>query len=115
MSFTLTTRAVNSKRLLTTVQELEVIFTDFGVMWSSDNGREAAIEIIEEMMASLYLEGKITQWNVMCDYRNNSVADMNAGIYNLHITYKQTHCLNTTSLEYQIKEDTLELDLDFEF
>ena len=109
------TKAVNSKPLLTMIREVEIIFTDFAISWSSDTQRMAAIDTIDDMMAHIYEAGRITQWNVICDFRNNTVADMNAGIYHLTITYRQAHCLNTTSIEYVIKDEATELELDFEF
>lgn len=113
--FTLTTKAVNSKRLLEWVRQLEIIFTDFDVTWSSDTQRMAAIDTIDDMMFTLHENGKISQWNVISDYRNNSIAKMAVGTYFLTVTYRQAHCLNTTTLIYKIKEDDMELELDFEF
>lgn len=113
---TLTTKAVNSKQLLAVVRELEIIFTDFGIKWASDPQRITAVEIVDEMMEMLYDEGKISQYNVICDYRNNTINDMAAGIYFLTVTYRQTNCLNTTMLEYRIVESgTLEMDFDFDY
>lgn len=113
--YTLTTKAVNSKRLLDLVTQVEIIFTDFDIMWSSDAQRLAAIDTINDMMAQLWEDGKITQWKVISDYRNNTIAQMSAGIYFLTITYRQAHCLNTTILDYKVETDDTELELDFEF
>ena len=115
VDYKLTTRAVNSKLLLKEIQELEVIFNDFGVNWSSDTQRMAAIDTIDDMMNYLYEQDRITQWKVVSDFRNNKIADMDSGIFYLTITYKQTHCLNTTTLEYRIDSNELELDLELEF
>ncbi len=115
VEYTLTTRAVNSKPLLKEIQEMEIIFKDFGVNWSSDTQRMAAIDTIDDMMNYLYDQGRITQWKVISDFRNNKIADMDAGIFYLTITYKQAHCLNTTTLEYRIDSKELELDFEIEF
>ena len=112
-NYNLTTRAVNSKRLLTVVREMEIIFNDFHITWSVDHERETAIEIVNEMMHMLYEAGKIVQFNVYCDLRNNKISDMTNGKFRLNVEYRQKNCLNTTVLEYEIEEGPLELDLDF--
>jgi hypothetical protein len=114
-SYELTTKAVNSKQLLKDIQELEIIFTDFGVNWTSDTQRMAAIDTVDDVMAHLYEQGRITQWKVVSDFRNNKIVDMDQGIYYLTITFKQAHCLNTTTLEYKIDASEPELDFELEF
>lgn len=115
VEYKLTTRAVNSKQLLSEIQEMEIIFSDFGVNWSSDTQRMAAIDTVDDMMNHFYEQGRLTQWKVVSDFRNNKIADMDAGIFYLTITYKQTHCLNTTTLEYKIDSNEPELDFELEF
>lgn len=115
VSWELTTRAVNSKQLLKEVRELEVIFTEFGVDWSSDTQRLAAIDTIDLMMEQLYEAGRITQWKVVSDFRNNKIVDMDEGIFFLTVSFKQTNCLNTTQVEYKIDASTPELDFELEF
>ena len=50
VEYKVTTKAVNSKPLLKLIQEVEIIFTDFAITWSSDTQRMAAVDTIDEMM-----------------------------------------------------------------
>ena len=115
MKYTLVTRAVNSKRLLATIQQIEQVFTEYQIIWSNEPLREAAIEMIDTVMEELGGQGRITQWNVVCDFRNNKLSDMSDGKFNVTISYRQTNCLNTTVLDYYLIEDELELDFELEF
>lgn len=114
MTYTLKTRAVNSKRLLASIKTIEQVFTDYQIIWSNEPLRSAAIDMIDSVMEDIANNGKITQWNVICDYRNNKVSDMANGKFNVTISYRQTNCLNTTILEYTITEDVVELDFQLE-
>lgn len=115
MKYTLTTRAVNSKRLLAMIQQIEQVFTEYNIIWSNEPLREAAIDMIDSVMESIADQGKITQWNVVSDFRNNKISDMNDGKFNVTISYRQTNCLNTTVLKYHLVEEALELDFQLDF
>lgn len=115
--YKLTTKAANSKTLLARVRRsVEETVEDISIEWSSDASREALLSVFEDEMEVLVSEGLITQWDVMCNFRNNKVKDMEQGRFNLEISYKQTHCLNTTRLLYEIRETEKEqLSLDIAF
>ena len=115
MNYTLTTRAVNSKHLLSGIRLFEKIFTEYQIIWSNEGMRQSVVDMIDGMMEDIATAGKISQWNVICDYRNNKVSEMAVGRYYITITYRQTNCLNTTELKYQIVEDDLELDFNLDF
>ena len=115
MNFTLETRAVNSKQLLASIRQFEQIFTEYQIVWSNEGMRQSVVDMIDSMMSDIATAGKIIQWNVVCDYRNNKVSAMIAGIYNITITYRQTNCLNTTKLKYRIVEEDMELDFNLDF
>ena len=116
MNYTLKTRAVNSKRLLASIRGFEQIFTEYQIVWSNEGMRQSVVDMIDGMLKDIADSGRISQWNVVCDYRNNKVSAMTAGIYNITITYRQINCLNTTKLKYRIyEEDDLELDFNLEF
>ncbi len=115
MNYTLKTRAVNSKRLLASIRGFEQIFTEYQIVWSNEGMRQSVVDMIDGMMEDIANNGKISQWNVVCDFRNNKVSAMAVGIYNITITYRQTNCLNTTKLKYRIQEDELELDFNLDF
>lgn len=116
--WTRTTKAVNSKVLLNDISSfIEEGIDDMGVIWGSDSHRESFIGIIEEWLDEKSEEGKIEQYKVACDLRNNKVSDMEKGVFVLEVHYKQRHCANTTQLRYDIKEEDssgwLEFDITF--
>lgn len=108
------TRAVNSKVLLHEISFLvEEGLDDMGVIWSSDTHRESFVDLVEDWLHEKGDKGLIEQWNVVCDLRNNKIADMEAGNYVFEVFYRQKHCLNMTHLRYEIQDDGDQLDIDF--
>lgn len=113
---TVTKRAVNSKVLFEEITKfIEEGLKDMGVIWSSDTHREAFIELIDEWLESFAEAGRIDQWNTICDFRNNKVADMEQGHFTFDVYYKQHNCLNTTHLRYNVEagEETEVLEFIF--
>ena len=102
--FTLTKKAVNSKLLCDDIIKIvEEGLNSHGIMWSSEVHRTSFAETLEEILSQIADEtGKITQWKVLCDRRNNTTSNMNKGLYKLEIQYKQRNCLNMTRLIYKI-------------
>ncbi len=108
-------RGVNSKQLFTEVSEfVEEGITSIGVRWSSDVHRESFVELVEDWLTEIYETGKITQFNVICDARNNPTFGAEGRFY-LTVSYRQKNCLNVTSLEYEITETDGNLDGAIEF
>lgn len=98
--------AVNSPSLFTEITDfLESGFEEMKGAWNSDGHRDSFIMILSEWLDEQIDEGKITQWNIICDFRNNKVEKMEQGIYIVDIHYKQRNCLNTTHLRYEIEDD----------
>lgn len=98
-------RAVNSKSLCEFIQkDVEELITSAGVLWSSDVHRDGFVETIGDYLQQIQDADKIDQWDCKCDLRNNTVAQMDKGIYIFEISYRQKHCLNTTRLIYTIKD-----------
>jgi hypothetical protein len=90
--------------------------TETGINWSSDVQRDSFIDMLDDFMHEVADEGKIEQWDVRCDGRNNKSSDMNDGRFILDVAYKQRHCLNTTVLHYDIEDDgDLTVDFDISF
>ena len=113
MTVEVTARAVNSKSLFEAMQDMvKTGIDETGLDWGNESHRDSFVEMLNEFMMDFYQEGKIDQWKIMCDHRNNTVKDMNDGKYNLDLHYVQKHCLNTTQLRFHIAED-LNLTLDF--
>lgn len=101
-------RNVNSKILFNEVTDfIDNIIVEFSIIWDSDVHRDAILEVIDEFFMELNADGKISQFNVICDARNNSTATAAKGITNLEVKYKQDDCYNTTSIEYVITNDTI--------
>ena len=81
------------------------IIDEFSILYQHDVHRDAILEVIEEYFEELGEEGKITQYNVLCDNRNNNEVLADAGITNLEIRYKQDNCYVVTILNYVIISD----------
>lgn len=102
-NYKLTKKSVNSKRLFNEIHEfIEDGIVSGGIMWSGESHRESFVSIIEEFLEEFHQDGKISQCNVICDYRNNSPEEMDKGNYTLFVHFKQKNCLNTTKLIYNI-------------
>lgn len=98
-------KSVNSKILCDEVQsQIEELMTNAGVVWSSDTHRDSFVETIDDVLGTLREDGKIEQWSVMCDLRNNTITNMDRGVYVFEASFKQKNCLNTTRLVYTIKD-----------
>jgi hypothetical protein len=117
--YKLVKKSVNNKHLFNEIHH----FVEDGiitgqVIWKNDLHRQSFVEVVSDLMEQTEMEGFVDQWNVISDLRNNSVADMDRGIYVLEIQYRQKNCLNTTRLIYTIKDlliasikDLLDFDL----
>jgi hypothetical protein len=98
-------RSVNNKLIFTEIHKfIEDGILTGQVLWGNDTHRESFVEIIGDCMEQVQMEGFIDQWNVISDLRNNTIADMDKGIYVMEIQYRQRNCLNTTRLIYTIKD-----------
>lgn len=98
-------KSVNNKIIFTEIHK----FIDEGivtgqVLWSNDLHRLSFVEVISDFMEQVGVEGFIDQWNVISDLRNNTIANMDKGIYVLEVQYRQKNCLNTTRLIYTITD-----------
>lgn len=98
-------KSVNNKAIFTEIHKFvdDSILTG-QVLWGNDLHRHSFVEIISDCMEQVMDDGLINQWNVICDLRNNTIADMDSGTYILEIQYRQKNCLNTTRLIYTIKD-----------
>lgn len=104
-SITIKTTNINSKILYAEINQfIEEGINDIGVRWANDTHRESFVEIIEEWLLEYAVKGKITQFNVICDKRNNLAKELANGNVIFDIEYKQTNCCNTTKIKYIITE-----------
>jgi len=105
-SFTLKSKGIASKFLHKTVTEfINEIIDEFSILYAHDVHRDAILEVIDEFFEELAEEGKISQYNVICDNRNNNEVLADAGITNLEIRYLQDNCYGMTVLNYVIISD----------
>ena len=96
---------VNSKPLFNEINEfIEAALTTSGIHWTEDRHRGALADIVVEWMQEFVAEGKITQFKCIADDRNNP-SDQPSDEFNVLVTYKQKHCLNTTTIHYHLKDD----------
>lgn len=98
-------RSVNSKSLCDTItKEVENLITGAGVMWGSDTHRAGFVDTVQDYLFQLEETDVIMQGNAICDMRNNTVEQMDKGVYTFEVAYRQKHCLNTTRVIYTIKD-----------
>lgn len=116
ITWKLTSKAVNSKGLLEEIHDFVIVgMTETGVNWSSDVQRDSYISMLDDFMGECADEGKIEQWDVCCDNRNNKASDMANGKYLLEVKYRQRNCLNVTTLIYNILDDDAAPEFDLQF
>jgi len=70
---------------------------------SDATARSIIIELTEDALLTREEDNKLTQWNVICDKRNNTPETIALGKTYIDIAYVQTHCLNTTTIRYTIE------------
>jgi hypothetical protein len=98
-------RSVNNKTLFTEIHSfIEDGILNGGVLWGNEIHRQSYAEIVGEFLDAYADSGKIDQWNVISDLRNNSIREMDKGNYVVEVTYRQKNCLNTTRLIYSIQD-----------
>lgn len=100
-------RSVNNKYIFEEIHKfIEEGILSGEVLWESETHRISFVEIVENVLDELEFDEKIDQSNVMCDFRNNNVAEMERGNYVLEVSYRQRNCINTTRLVYHIRDLT---------
>ena len=97
-------RHINSDRLcedsITYISETlnNTFFHDL----SDEDDREGIINHLEYYCSMLVDNGSIDQFDIVFDKRNNKRRWMDQGLYFLELRYKQTHCLNDSSIKFKI-------------
>lgn len=96
-------RSVNSKQLFEKINEcvLEAI-SNFGSRWTNEAYRKSFVGGLHNFLGMMAEEGLISQAKIIFDNRNNKNFSSSADMYFIEVQYKQTHCLNTSKIEYQI-------------
>lgn len=97
------TKNVNSKPLYNDINEfVESGLMVTGISWLFPGNKQSFYEVMDEWLQEFVEDGKITQYDVICDDRNNTPDDEANGIFNVTLKYKQAHCLNTTEIHYKL-------------
>lgn len=97
------TKAVHSPTLFADIHEyVREGLDETSINWDSETHRTSFVDVVGEWLVEKQEEGKLTQWKVICDTRNNTLEDMEAGNYNLDVVYKQRDCYSNTKIRYTI-------------
>lgn len=92
----------NGKRIVKTIDKFVMdILKDQLFRWRSDKAREEVCELFSDFMAEGKHQGKVQNFKIICDHRNNKKEDFDKGLYYLEINFQQAHCLNRTRLIYE--------------
>ena len=105
MKIDTTSKSVNSKVLFKEINEnlRDGIFT-VDINWQNSEERDIFINFMHTAMSEFYEKGKIDQWRIQCNGKNNTAEDMGKGIFVIEVHYKQKNCLNTTTIKYTVRE-----------
>ena len=98
------TSNINNPRLFKEIDEFMVeVFTSIGIVWSNAEHRDSFVGMIDDWMEQFATEsGKIIQWDIQCDSRNNTKEDLADGLRNFTLRYRQKNCFNTTEIVYTL-------------
>lgn len=106
MKFTLKHKNVSNQTIFNDLTDFMCnVFNTLHIYMRSPGYREDFLMMIEDWMEA-YIElsnGKIIQYDVVCDSRNNRPEDMENGKINFTIKYRLKNCLNTTELNYVLE------------
>ena len=97
------TANINNKRLFKEIDDFMMeVFTTIGLSWSNKEHRSQFVEMIDDWMEQFAeASGKIIQWDIQCDSRNNTPEDFISGNISFILRYRQKNCFNTTEIEYK--------------
>lgn len=101
-----TKKSVNNKSIFEEIDTFIHEILESGLELHDEDDRWIFTQETENVLDMFVGTGKIINYDVMFDYRNNKRADMVKGKYNIIVKYKQFNCLNTTQLIYDIDNYT---------
>ena len=99
------TANINNQRVFEEIDEFMIeVFSSLNITWTNKHHREEFVEMIDMWMEQYAFEsGKIIQFDILCDSRNNTVKNFKKGPVHFTIRYRQKNCLNTSEIDYMIK------------
>jgi len=74
-----------------------------GQFLNTEEHIEAITMLAYELLDELQEEGKIYNFKVLCDERNNPKDKSQLGLHTLSIRFWQVNCINLTRIEYTFK------------
>lgn len=99
-------KSVNSKILYDEILAfLKEGVYDFGIVWNSEAHRDSFVHVVNDFLFDIAEEGKIEQFKVIGDKRNNKYSDIEQGIYHVDVSYRQRNCLNVTQIMLTIDDN----------
>lgn len=98
------TKNVNSKRLFNDIhRNIHGWLNEDETVWLTERKRGSLAWLVDEYLADVSKNGHITQFNVICDRRNNLDCDTANSKYHFDVSYVQKNCENTTRILYTIE------------
>jgi hypothetical protein len=99
------TKNINNQTLFKELDKLllELFSMIGGIAWHDRDHREAIADMANDLLSDLFELGKIIQYDVLCDDRNNTDEDLRLGIVHFVVRYRQKNCFNTTEIAYTIR------------
>lgn len=101
------THNINNKRLFGEIDSfMTEVFESIGIAWSNGQHRVEFVDMIDLWMEQFAFEsGKIIQWEIQCDSRNNTALDFETNNVHFDLMYRQKNCFNTTKIQYTLITD----------
>lgn len=95
------TKNINNQKLFKEIDDFMIeVFTAIGIDWKNKHHREQLVMMLEQWLDEFADQtGKIIQYDVICDKRNNPRL-RNSGKIRLTLKYRQKNCYNTTEIDY---------------
>ena len=95
------TKNINNQKLFKEIDDFMIeVFTTIGINWGNKEHREQLVIMLDQWFDDLVDQtGKIIQYDVICDERNNP-RSRDPGKVHFTIKYRQKNCYNTTQIDY---------------
>ena len=97
-------RNINSKQIL---KEIRQVASDVCNEYISNRGYDIEqvydyddlVAFLDMYFSDLMQRNVITQYDLIGDHRNNTVAEIREGNINIHVKFRQLYCVNVSSVE----------------
>lgn len=102
-----TSKAINNKTLYNEIDSFMIeLFSIEGIdWWTNPDHREQVALMVEDYLAELaHVSGRIDQYEVICDRRNNPRTINTDQPVNFTVKYRQKNCLNVSQIDYSFSK-----------